>query len=1023
MEPAGSDQQRATNNQDDLLWRHLKTLPAFRALLRAVEARFYRNLDLPEPILDLGCGDGHFSQMVFARPLTVGIDPKWDPLQKAQTANTYQLPLQGAGSQLPFPDNQFTTIISNSVLEHIPDVAAVLAEANRVLQPGGQLVMTVPSHLFSQNLGGAQFFERLGANGLAAQYRRFFNAVSRHAHTDSAEVWHARLAHAGFAIERWQYYFSPEALHALERGHVQFLPSAILHLLTGHWILAPWESSLQRTERWIRPFYEEPFPAEGAYIFIIARKQAAGPIAVEMPPARPFTLAELKHDDQRLKIEDWAAPIEVEPAPTEAAHPIETKVEPAKAPDTQASKPQSSIINSQLFSASLIIASLICALTGQSILNANPPSPAAGLRWYIYSLIPLLILGWQRGTIRWEKEWQWQRPSLTTIPRQRWFYLLGLFLALLAARFGSSSRPTIAILLWLAAGGIAFYALQGVSSVTYHVSRVRHVSRFTLVAAFALFLTAFIIRIANLSTHPFVLDGTEASIGLDLIGVRDGTISNPFSTGWLTNPTLPYFFLVWPISLLGPSALSIRLLSALAGALTVAVAYLIGQRLWNREVGLIAAVLLLGSHFHMQYSRLGMTNIWDGLVALLALGLLGLAWQKGNAENGRFDGAQSTRFYWLLAGTAVGLNAYFFTSSHLMPLILLLLFGLAFLFQRETMCQQWTHLLAAALLALVIALPQMLYYNNNPTIFMARFNNLGIFEGQTGWLGQEAARTGLSQTALLRQKLVDGLFSFTYGLDKSGSYRPERPLLSLGTAVLFSLGTLFALVRLRQFRYSLLLTWLIVPAIFGSALLIESPSSHRLVIAAPVLVLLAAVGLVEIGKLLAGAQERKGAEVKPSAIEGRPPVHPFTHSALLLPALLAIAMLFSLLDISFYFGAYQQQHSFVDRNTEIADEMAGYLNDLGPGWTAYFYGPPSMYVGFSTIPFLVENFTEGYNLFDVNTPDDELNPAPTLSRTFIFLPERVDELEKVRGMFGNGRLQTISGYHADPLFFVYEVTQ
>ena len=143
----------------------------------------------------------------------------------------------------------------------------------------------------------------------------------------------------------------------------------------------------------------------------------------------------------------------------------------------------------------------------------------------------------------------------------------------------------------------------------------------------------------------------------------------------------------------------------------------------------------------------------------------------------------------------------------------------------------------------------------------------------------------------------------------------------------------------------------------------------------------------------------------------------------LLPILLAIAMLFSLLDISFYFGEYRQQHTFVDRNTEIAHEMAEYLNDLGPNWTAYFYGPPSMYVGFSTIPFLVQDFSEGYNLFDVTTPEDVLPPAPTLNRTYIFLPERSGELEKIRGMFGNGRLQTVSGFHADPLFFVYEVSE
>lgn len=1013
-----NNQQPTTNaqppaQQDDLLWRQLKTIPAFRGLLRAVEARFYQQLDLAEPILDLGCGDGHFSQMTFERPLTVGIDPWWGPLQKSQASGMYKHLLQGLGDRMPFPDGHFATVISNSVLEHIPGIQAVLFETNRVLQPGGQLVITMPSHLFTQNLSGAQFLEKLGANGLANRYRRFFNFISRHAHTDSAEVWQERLALAGFSIERWQYYFSAEALHALEWGHVQGLPSAILHAITGHWILAPYENSLQRTERWVRPFYEEPFPDEGAYIFIVARKHSDNPIDAKLPVARPFTLEELKNNDQRLKIEDSEASVikfESEAAETFGAVETDTAIPAPVA--TEPTNHQSSIINHRLLSGSLVLASLLCALTGQSILSASPPEPAAGLRWYAYSLIPLLILGVWQGKVHWKGLPQWQRPSLTTIPRQRWYYLLAFFLAFLAANFGSSARPTIAILLWLAAGGIAFYALQKgqAISVTFHVSR------FTLIASAALFLTALIIRAVNLTGHPFILDGTEASIGLDLINLRDGLLQNPFATSWLTNPTLPYFLLVWPLKLLGPSALSIRLLSPLVGALTVAATFLIGQRLWGREVGLIAAVLLLGSSFHLQYSRIGMTNVWDGLLALLTLGLVGIAWQNGKSANGRF--------LWLMAGTAVGLNAYLFSNSHLMPLILIVLLGLAVWFNRPTVSRQWSHMLAAVLLALVIALPQMLYYNNNPTIFMERFNALSILGGQTGWLSQEAARTGVSQAALLRQQIVDGLLSFTYGLDKSGSYRPERPLLSLGTAIFFTLGTIFAVVRLKQFRYSMLLTWLLIPLIFGSALLLESPSSHRLIIAAPAAALLAAIGLVEIGNLLARERRPKVAWSKGTRENNLAPAPPLPRSpAALLPTLLAIAMLFALLDISFYFGTYRQQHSFADRNTEIANSMASYLNELGPEWTAYFYGPPHMYVGFPNIPFLVQDFSAGYNLFDVNAPEDELITAPTSSRTFIFLPERSGELEKIRGMFPNGRLQTISGFHADPLVYIYEVSQ
>ena len=96
---------------DDLLWQQLKSIPAFRALLRAVEARFYQKIDLPGPVLDVGCGDGHFAQTTFDRPLQVGIDPWWRPLNKAVKSGAYELPLQAMGDDLPFPDKCFRQCI------------------------------------------------------------------------------------------------------------------------------------------------------------------------------------------------------------------------------------------------------------------------------------------------------------------------------------------------------------------------------------------------------------------------------------------------------------------------------------------------------------------------------------------------------------------------------------------------------------------------------------------------------------------------------------------------------------------------------------------------------------------------------------------------------------------------------------------------------------------------------------------------------------------------------------------------
>jgi hypothetical protein len=140
-------------------------------------------------------------------------------------------------------------------------------------------------------------------------------------------------------------------------------------------------------------------------------------------------------------------------------------------------------------------------------------------------------------------------------------------------------------------------------------------------------------------------------------------------------------------------------------------------------------------------------------------------------------------------------------------------------------------------------------------------------------------------------------------------------------------------------------------------------------------------------------------------------------------ALLTIALALAGSDLFFYYGRYQTQHSFGDRNTEIANDMSNYLNSLEGDWAAYFYGPPNMYVSFPTIPFLVQNFREGVNLFDVppDVPALPLTAAP--NQVFIFLPERFNETAVVQSEFPGGELKTFTGFHADPLFYAYELAK
>jgi arsenite methyltransferase len=105
-------------------------------------------LDEGERVLDLGCGAGTdsliASQMVGAEGRVTGIDMTAQMLAKARSAaeemGVANVEFVEADAELlPFADAAFDVVVSNGVIDLIPDKDAVFSELFRVLAPGGRL--------------------------------------------------------------------------------------------------------------------------------------------------------------------------------------------------------------------------------------------------------------------------------------------------------------------------------------------------------------------------------------------------------------------------------------------------------------------------------------------------------------------------------------------------------------------------------------------------------------------------------------------------------------------------------------------------------------------------------------------------------------------------------------------------------------------------------------------------------------------------------------------------------------------
>lgn len=94
-------------------------------------------------ILDVGCGHGDFLKPVYDKtPYTYGIDPDKEALDKNKLIKNKVV---GTVEEIPFENNFFDLVVSEWVLEHLPDPVKAFHEIYRVLKPGGKVVFLTPN--------------------------------------------------------------------------------------------------------------------------------------------------------------------------------------------------------------------------------------------------------------------------------------------------------------------------------------------------------------------------------------------------------------------------------------------------------------------------------------------------------------------------------------------------------------------------------------------------------------------------------------------------------------------------------------------------------------------------------------------------------------------------------------------------------------------------------------------------------------------------------------------------------------
>jgi ubiquinone/menaquinone biosynthesis C-methylase UbiE len=222
-------------------------------------------------ILDAGCGTGGMLTWLQRVPGAeiVGIDVSSDALRFSQQRG-HRAVVQGSVMDLPFPDRMFDLVVSADVLQHLPDPpgdTAALAEACRVLRPGGYLYVRTNS---SFGLGSPTTVE-------SYDYRRYESTQLR-----------GRIQAAGLAVERITYANSLLSLAAIARRRLRGHPTSAHTPYTGLTVQVRPPGL-----RWVDDVLAALLRAEAWYVTRLGRSLPFGHtlLALARKPAAPAACA------------------------------------------------------------------------------------------------------------------------------------------------------------------------------------------------------------------------------------------------------------------------------------------------------------------------------------------------------------------------------------------------------------------------------------------------------------------------------------------------------------------------------------------------------------------------------------------------------------------------------------------------------------------------------------------------------------------------------------------------------------
>jgi len=310
-----------------------------------------------------------------------------------------------------------------------------------------------------------------------------------------------------------------------------------------------------------------------------------------------------------------------------------------------------------------------------------------------------------------------------------------------------------------------------------------------------LILLAFFLRVWRLDTVP---PGWRDDELIDVLVISQKALAGDVQLYYADasgNEGLYHVLNALMYGLFGATAWGMRGLSVILGTLGIPAVYVLGKRLYDENVGLLAAAALTVSFWSLMYSRFALRQIMTPLLAMLAFICFWRALTRTthHAPRGAINDLRLTIYHWLGAGVFLGLGFYVYFASRGVPVIVVAFAGAMGVVARPQLRRIWPGLLLMFVTTALVITP------------------LFIVLGQ-----QPSAEARVSEVGVPLNKALEGDFSLVieYGLNTLGMFHatgddewlyniPFRPLFGPIGALFFWSGVAIAIWQVLTMLYGI----------------------------------------------------------------------------------------------------------------------------------------------------------------------------------------------------------------------------